>query len=310
MQDVRFKQFKIRYFILTYIVLTILTIVAVVSIGASQFVSEVLQLILSTALMAYILWQVRAKDIPFNFASLNEAMTPKRWAKYVGVTIATKLYAQLLVAFFGLVLVILLFDFIQILFKLIGEIPIVTAEMSISHYVVTFITICILAPIWEELFFRGIVLRRLLMKWHAPASIVVSSIIFGLFHLNPSQVLYAGILGLLLGYAYLRTGNIFVPMVLHGVANGVSFIFIVQFGGQMGNGIVPEFMDIDKEVLIQSMVYLGIGSLIFTIVLLIFGIKNYPHIKAIRKIEQTTVEESASGSGLAMNNETDNMEVK
>lgn len=42
---------------------------------------------------------------------------------------------------------------------------------------------------------------------------------FGLFHGNLSQFFYAALLGLLLGYVYLRTGRLRLPMLLHGTVN-------------------------------------------------------------------------------------------
>lgn len=291
MVDLNFRQFKIRYFILTYILLTVLTVVLGISFGGSQFMSDVMQLVLSVAIMLYLLWQMRSKNITYNMASLSGPMSKKRWAKYVGATIATKLYAQLVVMFFGLVVVVLLFDVIQLMLDVVGDMPVVVVDASVFHYVATFITICILAPIWEELFFRGIVLRRLLMKWGAPASIIVSSIIFGLFHLNPGQILYATILGVLLAYVYLRTGNIVVPMILHSVANFVSFIALVQVGGQSNEGVITELMNIKKEELLPLLWSVGGISLVLTVVLVVVVAKKYRHVKAIPKLEYRAVEE-------------------
>ena len=91
-------------------------------------------------------------------------------------------------------------------------------------YVLFFVNICILAPLWEELFFRGILLRRFTLKWSPQKSIVVSSLLFGLIHINPLNVLFAFFLGCLLGYVYLKTKSIIVPIVVHSFSNFLAFL--------------------------------------------------------------------------------------
>ena len=58
---------------------------------------------------------------------------------------------------------------------------------------------CILGPIGEELLFRGLVLRTL-KPWGKQTAIVVSAILFGVFHGNLAQIPFAFLVGLMLGY--------------------------------------------------------------------------------------------------------------
>lgn len=287
MSDFSFRRFKIRYFLIFSIVLMVGVFVLSFAFIESLYLTDVLQLVLSVGFTGYVIWQTKRHNITYNLLAIGGLMTKKRWAKYIGMTVAMKLYAQLLVVLFGTAFVVLLFDFLQGLFEMVGvmDLEVVGVEPTLFYYVSTFIAICIFAPIWEELFFRGIVLRRMLTKWQAPASIVVSSVIFGLFHMNPGQALYATVLGALFGYAYLRTGKIVVPMMLHAVANFISFIFIVQQGQQSSSGIIEEFMKLDKQFLMDQLLYIGIVSLVLTAVLGWFIVKNYQHVKAIPKLE-------------------------
>lgn len=286
MYDTNFKLFKLRYFILLFIMLSIVVTGATIALDGGVLAGDAMQLLLSTGLTLYLLWQMKVKNIRFNSTPLNSALHTGGWGKYVGATIAVKLYAQLLTAVFGVALVVLLFDFLHTVLDFITDVPLEAVDTPALHYVLLFITICILAPIWEELFFRGIVMRRLLTKWHAPASLIVSSLIFGLFHINPVQIVYASILGLLLGYAYLRTENIIVPMILHAIANGTSFIFIVAAGGQtVDSSVITQFLDIDKADLQQSLLYLLIITIIATAILVFVFMKNYRHLKNVAKID-------------------------
>lgn len=77
----------------------------------------------------------------------------------------------------------------------------------------------ILAPIAEELVFRGLVYRRL-QDWMAPwMAILLSSLIFGLYHGNVVQFVYAALTGSLFALMYYRTGTLGAAMAGHAAAN-------------------------------------------------------------------------------------------
>lgn len=79
----------------------------------------------------------------------------------------------------------------------------------------------LLAPLLEELFFRKLLIDRL--RAHGDvAAILISALLFGLFHQNFSQFFYAFGIGLLLGYLYCRTGSYLAVTLLHMTFNIVS----------------------------------------------------------------------------------------
>ncbi|MGB3650636.1 MAG: CPBP family intramembrane glutamic endopeptidase [Rivularia sp. (in: cyanobacteria)] len=84
----------------------------------------------------------------------------------------------------------------------------------------------------EELLFRGVMLPALGFNHLA---VIVSSICFGVLHLSGSSqwayVFWATIVGVILGYSALLSGNLLVPIVAHVVTNLVSSYFwkIQQF---------------------------------------------------------------------------------
>ncbi|MEM1542925.1 MAG: CPBP family intramembrane glutamic endopeptidase [Ignisphaera sp.] len=83
------------------------------------------------------------------------------------------------------------------------------------------IIILIVAPC-EEIFFRGFVQRGLELSLGASGSIIMSSIIFGIFHFNPWQFLPAFILGLILGYVFRKSNyKIWCPIILHASYNTI-----------------------------------------------------------------------------------------
>lgn len=76
----------------------------------------------------------------------------------------------------------------------------------------------VIAPLFEELFFRKFLLDRLGFLGDT-AAILLSGIAFGLFHGNVEQFCYAALLGMLLALLYLKTGNLLYPVLTHAIVN-------------------------------------------------------------------------------------------
>jgi hypothetical protein len=90
----------------------------------------------------------------------------------------------------------------------------------------SYFVICLLAPVAEEVVFRGAVLRTLLAwkperRW---LMIGLSALLFALAHLNPAQLLHPLLIGLLLGWMYERTGSIVPGIIYHLVNNTSAFL--------------------------------------------------------------------------------------
>jgi membrane protease YdiL (CAAX protease family) len=83
----------------------------------------------------------------------------------------------------------------------------------------SFFVICVSAPILEELLFRGLLLPGLLKNYGPRKAIFQSSLLFGVMHLNPAQVVSAFLLGLFLGWLYYRTKSLAVCIVVHFLNN-------------------------------------------------------------------------------------------
>jgi len=102
-----------------------------------------------------------------------------------------------------------------------------------SVLVITVSTV-ILAPIIEEIVFRGIVLKRLNHYFNFVVSAVISAGIFGIFHLNAVQGVYAFAVGLVLAFIYYNYG-IIGCILLHMCANGFSVLFTFIGSGAEGS---------------------------------------------------------------------------
>lgn len=74
--------------------------------------------------------------------------------------------------------------------------------------------VVLIGPIMEEIFFRKVVIDHLL-DYGEVLAIAVSAVLFGLFHANLAQTLYTTVVGLLLGYVYVKSGNLLYTIALH-----------------------------------------------------------------------------------------------
>lgn len=80
----------------------------------------------------------------------------------------------------------------------------------------------LVVPVYEEIFFRGFIhnaFRNRLGMWGA---IIASSLIFGLFHIIPAQIITAFLLGLVLGWLYEKSGSLWTVIIAHVVNNGLA----------------------------------------------------------------------------------------
>lgn len=85
---------------------------------------------------------------------------------------------------------------------------------SVLFNTFTFISVVILAPIFEELIFRGMILQ-VLSKYNKVFAILVTSLLFGLLHLNMTQAVPAFFMSLILCYMCLKTDSLLVTILAH-----------------------------------------------------------------------------------------------
>ena len=105
-----------------------------------------------------------------------------------------------------------------------------TAEKTnypLLYNAIEIISIIIIAPITEEVLFRGIFLHRWSTKWSIATATIISSIVFGCLHFN-----FIGIsmLGFVLALTYLRTKSLIIPIAIHFLNNLIAVLLsLVNF---------------------------------------------------------------------------------
>lgn len=102
------------------------------------------------------------------------------------------------------------------------------------------ILISIIGPVFEEIFFRKLLIDRSI-KYGARVSIILSATLFGFFHGNISQFFYAFLIGGFFAYVYIKTGKIIYPIALHIIVNlmgSVVSLFVAESAQNILNGTI------------------------------------------------------------------------
>jgi uncharacterized protein len=110
--------------------------------------------------------------------------------------------------------------------RLLRPIPNVFAEpfrQLFSGGLPALVALVIVAPLTEELLFRGLILTGFLRRYGAVRAVIYSSILFALSHLNPYQFPAGLAMGLFLGWLYVRTRTLWPCMLMHAAFNAAVF---------------------------------------------------------------------------------------
>ena len=157
---------------------------------------------------------------------------------------------------------------------------------SFSSAIVLFIQLAVIAPLFEEFWYRGIVMESL-KPYGNGFAIFVSAFLFGLTHGNLQQFFYATTLGVCLGYIAISTKSIVVTTVMHAMFNSISGIMLLfmsvpqvqdyMLALERGESVEPE------GAVIAYLIYM-----FAVIMLLIVGV--FMAIWKLRKIKKYRVE--------------------
>lgn len=97
-----------------------------------------------------------------------------------------------------------------------------------------FFAMAVSPAVCEEALFRGVILSALRRRLGPVATIVVVSVLFGVFHLSIYRFVPTALISLPITYVALRTGSIFPGMVMHGLNNAFALL--------LGTGLLPDMV--------------------------------------------------------------------
>ena len=153
---------------------------------------------------------------------------------------------------------------------------VLNVTQSVSMWtVVLYMVIC--APIMEEFVFRKLIVDRT-VRYGQGAAVIMSGLMFGLFHGNLNQFVYACSLGMFLAFLYVKTGNIKITIALHMMINFVGgvvssgllrMIDLDEYARAMAGGDMVSLMAYAQENLAGIMAYAAFG--VFVMAMMIAG---------------------------------------
>ncbi len=137
----------------------------------------------------------------------------------------------------------------------------------------TILVSVLFAPVFEEILCRGIILESFRSKYGVWSGLIWSSLFFGVIHGHITAMVTATLMGLILGYAYIRSNSIFSPIILHALNNGLA-LALMAFG--LGDSTF-------RDIIPSTEIYWNIWAVAFVIVVLGFVIMG-------RKIKKMTTQ--------------------
>ena len=170
--------------------------------GETTYTTTGIAMILSGIAMIWHL--IHFKYVKFNLKSFGE-VSGKTIGLSIPLIVAGMLFINLCSEFLGLP------DLMQDTF------------LGMSRNVFGIISITIMAPLVEELLFRGAIQGYMLRKGMKPLNaILIASTIFGIVHMNPIQIPFAFAIGLIFGWLYYRTGSVVPGIIGHFINNSIA----------------------------------------------------------------------------------------
>lgn len=95
--------------------------------------------------------------------------------------------------------------------------------------IVLMISTTVTSPIAEEFIFRGLLLNRLIKKTNKWGGILISSLLFAAVHMQAEKLIATFLFGIIASLIYLKTKNLFVPILIHILHNSLAFIQTLVF---------------------------------------------------------------------------------
>ncbi len=216
----KFHQPVLRYFSLWMLGLLVLClgVFYLISGDLREVESETGTLILQLFALLPILWFMgmvfsRQLDFKHFFNHRTQPFTPKQYLWVALLTFAVS------VGFEGLVGYVL--TWVQPSYiERVTEQAILSEEGSPGLNILTILLAVILAPMMEEIVFRGLIFQRLSIRYGLTTAIVTSSLVFGLLHFE--SFLGAGVFGVFMCLLFYHTKNLWVPVFVHVINNALA----------------------------------------------------------------------------------------
>lgn len=190
----------------------------------SQIYEELMRVVYDKAMLLTFISGLIAIPVLYLFYYLDKKRS--RDMHMVVIYVPLPLHLYIYSALFGIFACLSLNNFIDLI-GIINFSPIyqeLADKVFGGSMIITFLTSVCMAPILEELLFRGLIYKRLRFVCKPIIAAIISSLAFGITHGNLVQFVYAFLAGMLLSYVYEKYKNIWAPILFHFCANAVSVL--------------------------------------------------------------------------------------
>ena len=228
--NVRLRTIKIRELVLGIIISLIITGILMVVFPEISENDDLMFIIMLTFVLLFFAWCLRdTNGLGNNF---NKIFVKKTRNEILYVFLINILFAFLFTCIVtGLDLLIGFYDP-----SWITGLDIDSVDVSAGAFLLNAIASIIIAPIIEELIFRGVLFNRLKVRVGIIPAMLISSFMFGIGH-EFGGMTSAFLFGLCMCILYLKTDNILVPMSVHFINNTVAILLELTYI----DGFIGEF---------------------------------------------------------------------
>ncbi|MBI2113059.1 MAG: CPBP family intramembrane metalloprotease [Candidatus Wildermuthbacteria bacterium] len=174
-------------------------------------------------LISWTAWQITRSRIKVKAFLGRVPRNPKIWLLTAGITVASFFFSLGCIPVVTYLLALGAPGMLDYLLE--GTDSFSESATPILYTILTALSLMILAPVIEEVVFRGILMHRWAVKWSPGVAIIATSIVFGIVHdLNGFGAM---VFGLVAGLLYFKTGSLLVPIFAHFLNNGIVFLYLL-----------------------------------------------------------------------------------
>ena len=212
-------------------------LVMLLQIGLALVASLKTELIVqdNRLILAYLILIISTYVIGYPFLRFILRNMPEE--KPVHNKLGISLFIRILVCMTGFFVIGVTFG--QVADKLINSLLNIGTNNSGPHETIesidtiyTFITVGVLGPIFEELIFRKKLIDHSI-KYGEGIAIILSGLMFGLFHTSVKQLFYTTGMGMLSAYVYIKTGKIRYSIILHMINNITTSVLLLEIAKRL-----------------------------------------------------------------------------
>ncbi len=220
--------------------------------------------------IAYLLLLTIPKSAP-----QKQKLNPLMWVGFLFLCFALSYAANIAGQYFG--------DWI---YNMLGvEVENELEQMtSVTPLGINLLFVGVLAPIFEELFYRKAVIDRLRRYGDLPA-ILISGLIFGLVHGNFNQVFYATCVGILLSFIYVRTGSVLYTISIHAAFNMIGGVYTTELIRRMDENMALAENDTVGQIMLMAYTVFTLLSLVVGTIFLLANLRRFS--RSLQKGEYT-----------------------